>query len=240
MKALELEFSKQINELSQEINEVQKELKLLMRLPSNVQIILTDDGYLINTEIIKQLSLGALLETAKSARPDLKVAELDQTYFNKLYAYEKTQRTPNLTLKGEYDRGGNFMYNFVGFGLALDLPLFNRNQGNIQYAQLGIEQSKIRYQLQTININNEIVSAWQNLNTSIQFYESIEPNFEKSLDDLLSAYTKNYINRNISLLEYLDFLDAYMENKKIILQAGKEVNDKAEELNFFVGMDLIK
>ncbi len=240
LKALELEFSKQINELNKEINEAQKELKLLMRLPADVQLILTDEAYLKNTEAFKLISLAALLDTAKSTRPDLKIAELDQTYFSKLYAYEKAQRTPNVTLKGGYDRGGNFMYNFVGFGVAMDLPVFNRNQGNIRYANLGIEQSKIRFEQQTLSITNEIVLAWQNLNASLQFYESIEPDYEKTLDDLLNAYTRNFTNRNMSLLEYLDFLDAYLENKKIILEAGKEVNDKVEELNFSVGTDLIK
>lgn len=240
LKALELEFSKQINELNKEINEAQKELKLLMRLPANVHLIVSDDDYLKNIESFKLLSLSALLDTAKSTRPDLKIAELDQTYFSKLYAYEKAQRTPNVTLKGGYDRGGNFMYNFVGFGVAMDLPVFNRNQGNIRYANLGIEQSKIRFEQQTLSITNEIVLAWQNLNASLQFYESIEPDYEKTLDDLLNAYTRNFTNRNMSLLEYLDFLDAYLENKKIILEAGKEVNDKVEELNFSVGTDLIK
>jgi cobalt-zinc-cadmium efflux system outer membrane protein len=240
LKALELEFSKQINELNKEINEAQKELKLLMRLPANVHLIVSDDDYLKNIESFKLLSLSALLDTAKSSRPDLKLAELDQTYFNKLYAYEKAQRTPNVTLKGGYDRGGNFMYNFVGFGVAMDLPVFNRNQGNIRYANLGIEQSKIYYEQQSLTVTNEIALSWQNLNASIQFFESIEPDYEKTLDDLLNAYTKNFTNRNMNLLEYLDFLDAYLENKKIILEAGKEVNDKAEELNFSVGTDLIK
>jgi cobalt-zinc-cadmium efflux system outer membrane protein len=240
LKALELEISKQINELNKEINEVQKELKLLMRLPANVYLILSDDDYLKNIESFKSLSLSALLDTAKSIRPDLKLAELEQTYFSKLYAYEKAQRTPNLTLKGGYDRGGNFMYNFVGFGVAMDLPIFNRNQGNIRYANLGIEQSKILYEQQSLIVANEIALAWQNLNASIRFFESIEPSYEQTLDDLLNAYTKNLANRSISLLEYLDFLDAYLENKRIILEAAKDVNDKAEELNFSLGMDLIK
>lgn len=240
LKALELEFSKQINELNKQINESQKELKLLMRLPANVQLTLTDDGYLKNIESFKLISITTLLDSAKSIRPDLKIAELDQTYFSKLYAYEKAKRTPDITLKAGYDRAGNFMYNFVGFGVAMDLPVFNRNQGNIQYANLGIEQSKLLYEQQILSVTNDVILAWQNLNAAIEFYKNIKPDYEKTLDDLLNAYTKNFTKRNISLLEYLDFLNAYMENKKIILEAGKELNDKAEELNFAVGMDLIK
>lgn len=239
LKALELEFSKNINELNKEINDAQKELKLLMRLPANTQLILADDDYLRNTEPLKQLTLTALLDTAKTARADLQIAQLEQSYFSNLYAYEKAQRVPDLTLLGSYDRNGGTMLDFVGFGVAMDLPVFNRNQGNIKHARIGIEQSKILYDQKALSVENEIVLAYQNLVSSIQFFESIEADYEKTLDELLDAYTKNFTNRSISLLEYLDFIDAYLENKKIILEAGKDVNEKAEELNYSMGKDVV-
>lgn len=240
LKALELEISKTINELIKEVNEAQKELKLLMRLPATTQLEITDAGYLKETEQLRQPSLTDIIEQAKIHRPDFKIAQLEESYFNKLYAYEKAQRTPDLMLKGAYDRGGNFMYNFVGFGFTIDLPVFNRNQGNIKYAEIGMERSKILYQQMEFNIENEIVLSYLNLINVVDFFESIEPEYENTLDRLLTSYTKNFTDRNISMLEYLDFLDAYLENKKIILEAGKNVNEKAEELNYSVGTDLIK
>lgn len=240
LKALELEIAKNINELNKEVNEAQKELKLLMRLPAIAQLEITDDGYFKDTEQIKQLALNEIIEQAKTHRPDYKIAQLEETYFNNLYAYEKAQRIPNLTLSTAYDRGGNAMLDFVGFGVTMDLPFFNRNQGNIKYAQIGIEQSKILYQQMTLNIENEIVLSFQNFTNAIAFLEEIELDYETTLDGLLASYTKNFTDRNISILEYLDFLEAYLENKKIILEAGKDVNEKAEELNYSVGTDLIK
>lgn len=240
LKALELKIAKDINELNKEVNEAQRELKLLMRLPATSQLEITDEGYLKNTEQFKQLALNDIIEQAKIHRPDYKIAQLEETYFNKLYAYEKAQRVPNLTLSSAYDRGGNAMLDFVGFGVTMDLPFFNRNQGNIKYAQIGIEQSKILYEQMTLSIENEIVLSFQNLTNAIAFLEEIEPDYETTLDMMLTSYTKNFTERNISLLKHLDFLDAYLENKKIILEAGKDVNEKAEELNYSVGMDLIK
>ncbi len=211
-----------------------------MRLPAIAQLEITDDGYFKDTEQIKQLALNEIIEQAKTHRPDYKIAQLEETYFNNLYAYEKAQRIPNLTLSTAYDRGGNAMLDFVGFGVTMDLPFFNRNQGNIKYAQIGIEQSKILYQQMTLNIENEIVLSFQNFTNAIAFLEEIELDYETTLDGLLASYTKNFTVRNISILEYLDFLEAYLENKKIILEAGKDVNEKAEELNYSVGTDLIK
>jgi cobalt-zinc-cadmium efflux system outer membrane protein len=240
LKALELEISKNMNNVDKEINEAQKELKSLMRLPSVNLLEITPEGYLKNTDVVEFITLNELINQGKELRPDYKLAELEQNYFDKLYRYERAQKTPDLTFKALYDRNGSTMLNFVGFGIAMDLPVFNRNQGNIKSAKIGIEQADIVKQQKDVSVENEIVSSYQNLLNAIQFYNQIEVDYENTLDELLTSYTKNFTNRNISLLEYLDFMNAYLENKKIILEAGKEVNERAEELNFSVGKDIIK
>lgn len=240
LKALELEMSNEMNELQEELNQAQKELKLLMRLPSKVKLAIEPDGYLRDIKQFENVSLDSLLETAKEFRPDYKIASLEEDYYRKLHKYERAQRTPDVKLKSGYDRGGNFMYNFIGFGVAIDLPLFDRNQGNIKHAQIGLEHSRVLFEQKELNMENEMVLAYENLRNAIQFFNQIEPDYEVTLDELLISYTRNFTDRNMSLLEYLDFLDAYLENKKIILEAGKKVNKKVEELNYTIGMDLIK
>ncbi len=240
LKALELEFLRNINELDKKINEAQKELKLWMHLPAPAFLEVSDEGYHKETEQFKKLFLDNVLEQAKENRPDLKIALLDEKYSGNLLAYEKAQRIPDLTVKGGYDRGGSFMYNFVGFGIGIDLPLFDRNQGNIKSAKLEIEESGILREQKSTEVENEIVLAYQNLTAAMAFMENIEPDYEKNLDELLGGYVKNFTERNISLLEFIDFLDAYLENKDIILDAAKDLNEKTEELNFAVGVDLIK
>lgn len=240
LKALELEMSNEMNELQEELNQAQKELKLLMRLPSKVKLAIEPDGYLRDIKQFENVSLDSLLETAKEFRPDYKIASLEEDYYRKLHKYERAQRTPDVTLKSGYDRGGNFMYNFIGFGVAIDLPLFDRNQGNIKHAQIGLEHSRVLSDQKELNMENEMVLAYENLRNAIQFFNQIEPDYEVTLDELLISYTRNFTDRNMSLLEYIDFLDAYLENKKIILEAGKKVNKKVEELNYTIGMDLIK
>ncbi len=239
LKALELELVKHKKEATKEINEVQKELRILLRIPSGVHLVILDEEGTIVPDRLSLLSLAALQDTAKTLRPDLKTAALDQRYFDRLLLYEKAQRIPNLTVMGGYDRGGNFMYNFVGFGLSIDLPVFHRNQGNIKYARIGIEQSKLLREHKSLAAENEIALAYQNLLVAIGFYERIETGYEATLDELLQAYTRNFTSRHISLLEFLDFLNAYLENKKIMLEAVKEIREKAEELNYAVGKDVI-
>ncbi len=239
LKALELELLKNNKDINEGINEVQKELRIMMRISPDIQLTILEEDYVAVPDSRNLLPLSALQDTAKTIRPDLKTAVLDQRYFERLFLYEKAQRVPNLTVMGGYDRGGNFMYNFVGFGLGIDLPIFHRNQGNIKYARIGIEQSKIIKENKVLTAENEIAVAYQNLLTTVNFYKRIETGYESTLDELLKAYTRNFAGRNINLLEFLDFLNAYLENKKIILDAAKEIREKAEELNYAVGKDIL-
>lgn len=240
LKALELEISRQMNALEQEMSGAQKELRLFMHLPASIPLRITDEGYLKDMQTFLQSDPGEMLAEARKSRPDFRLAELEQTYYARRHTYERAQRVPDLTLKGGYDRGGNFMYNFVGFGIGIDLPVFNRNQGNIRQAHLGLEQARILYSQKELSIEHEVALAYQNLNQAIRFYGQIEPGYEDALDELLGSYTRNFASRNISLLEYLDFMEAYLENKKIILEAAKSLNEKAELWNYTIGKDIIK
>lgn len=237
LKAQELEINKEILELTRQSNEIQKELKLLLRTDATVSIEITNDGFVKNTKPYEAIFIDQIVENAKENRPDYKLALLEEEYSNKLLSYEKAQRIPDLTFGVNYDRNGNTMLDFVGFGVSFDLPVFNRNKGNITKAKLQIENAKVQKEQTLLTIENEIFLAYKSLQQAIDFVKSIEPNYEKDLDLLLENYTKNFTSKNVSMLEYFDFMDAYLENKKIILEAHKDVNQKAEELNYSLGKD---
>lgn len=236
LKALELEILHSISEIGKEKNEIQKELKLWMRLDPFLHLQVADDGFL--REVSSLPPVAEITDRAAQNRPDLAVATLGQTYFLRQAEYEKARRIPDLTLKGTYDRNGNTMLNFFGFGASIDLPLFNRNQGNIKYAQLEARQAGILLEHKTAEIENEVVLAYRNFLNAAELASHIDGDYENTLDRLLEAHTRNFAERNISLLEFLDFINAYQENKKIILDARKSVNDRIEELNYSIGQDL--
>lgn len=237
LKAQELEINKEILELTRESNEIQKELKLLLRTDATVSIEITNNGFIKDTKAYENLFIDKVLEDSKENRPDYKLALLEEEYSNKLLSYEKAQRIPDMTFGVNYDRNGNTMLDFVGFGVSFDLPVFNRNKGNIKKAKLQIENAKVQKEQTVLTIENEIFLSYKSLQQAIDFIKDIEPNYEKDLDLLLDNYTKNFTAKNVSMLEYFDFMDAYLENKKIILEAQKVVNQKAEEFNYSLGKD---
>ncbi len=239
LKALELEISRNISEIARQNNEAQKEIKLWLRLPPATRIRLNDNGFAKNIDSLRRYTIAEIAEQAKLSRPDLKMAMLGETRAKRMIDYEKARRIPDLTLKGTYDRNGNTMLNFFGFGVVMDLPLFDRNQGNIRHAQIQADQSRMLAEYKSSEIENEVALAYSNLLNALQLASRIDKDYEAVLDEMLQAHTRNFTNRNMSMLEFLDFMDAYLENKQIILETMKSVNDYAEELNYCVGLDLL-
>lgn len=238
LKALQLELLNTGNELTIEKNEIQKELKILMNLPPNSYLKISTDDYSPPLEKLQNLNLNQLQEMASASRPDLTMARLEENYFTNKYAYERAQRIPDLNFSVGYDRGGNFLLDFVGFGLSFDLPVFDRNRGNIQYARIGKEQSELFTNFKQNTIALEVEAGYKNFLANKKLYESIASDYEEQLDRLLESYTSNFKLRNISMLEYIDFLDAYLENKNIIFETTKKLHNSFEEIQYIIGKEL--
>ncbi|MUV03331.1 TolC family protein [Flavobacterium rakeshii] len=238
LKASELEFLNELNELNIEGNALQKEMKILMNLPARSYIKLENEGFVPNLNSVNELNLADIINEAENNRPDLQFAKLAQQYSDNKYTYEKALRTPDITLQASYDRGGNIMNNFFGVGFAIDLPFFNRNQGNIKAAKHAIEQSNLIKEQTFNSAQAEIVQAYSNFTNARQLYESIDNGYDKDLDMILESHLKNFSDRNISLLVYLDYVEAYIKNKEIILTSKKQLNERLEELRYTSGQEL--
>ena len=238
LKASELEFVKELSDLQKENNQLQKELKTLMNLPSQNFLKIDSENFVPNLSKTENINLAELTSSALENRPDVKVSVLEEKHINRKYKYELAQRMPDVTLLASYDRGGNIMNNFVGFGFGIDLPFFSRNQGNIKVAKLEIEKSQYLKEEKNNQAQHEVIQAYEDLIVARKLYENIDASYENDLDKLLESHLKNFAQRNTSMLEYLDFVEAYLENKTIILDSKKELNEHFEELQFVIGKEL--
>src|SRR5690606_24819580 len=238
LKAQELEINKNMLELTRQSDEVQKELRMLLRIDPTFSITISYEELVKDAMLYEALVIDQIMDKAKENRPDYKLALLEEEYANRLLSYEKSKRVPDMTFGMSYDRNGSTMLDFVGVGLSFDLPIFDRHKGDIKKAQINIENARIRQESTLIAVENEIILAYKSLQQALRFMEKIEPDYEDDLDLLLANYTKSFSSKNLSMLEYFDFIDAYLENKKIILEAQKDFSHKVEELNYVIGTDL--
>jgi cobalt-zinc-cadmium efflux system outer membrane protein len=221
--------------LQNQLNDLQAELQLLLH-DNKHYYLPVDLGD--SPEPLHQYPLQALVDSAFTNRYDLKAADANALYSRQNYQLQKALRTPDLTLGVEFDKRGSFVDNATFLNAAIDLPFFNRNQGNIKAAQSQVEQSSVQYQQQQLVVENEVQKAYiKALNTG-KMLQSFDPAFKKQFDRLLQGITENFQKKNISLLEFTDFYESWKDNVLQWNQLRNEKDQAMEALNFAVGKTL--
>ncbi len=178
--------------------------------------------------------------TALENRSDYKMVRNELEKGKAQFEIERAERVPNLQVSMNYDRGGNIMRDFVGFGVSMDLPLFNRNQGNIKIAQLEIEKKKVEAEQFRLDIEREIDFLTARLGALETSLKSTDSTFAQRLDTALERYVRNFQQRRLTIVEFTDFINNYMENKEAILERCAKYLQYKEELIYLIGKDILE
>jgi len=232
-----IELETEANEIRAELNKQYKDLKILLNIAPEAEIFILPAPVILKNP--DELFLNDLLETAKNSRTEFLLSDLNVKYHEKLLVYEKAQRSPDIALSVNYDRYGGVWKNFVGIGISLDIPVFNRNQGNIKMAKHFLEQSNYYAEEQKSRIQQEVVEIYHNYKMNYLFYNKLmENDFSEDLDSMLEVHSRNFLNRNINMLEYIDFMYAYKTTKQAVLLAKKNLDASFAELQFSINNEI--
>lgn len=227
------------NELVSQITDQESELRLLLRVRGSFLVPVLDSEK-INSLNPTAYSLNELLDSAYKNRSDLSIARTLVEAGKLNYNYQKALAVPNLTLALAYDQQGSYINNLASLGAAIDLPLFNRNKGNILTARIQTEANSV-LELNTESTVRENVShALEKAIASDKMYRTIDPKFLKDFDHMLQEVLVNYEKRNLTLLDFLDFYASYKEN---ILSSNKIQFNRIsafEDINYYTGTEFFQ
>ena len=157
--------------------------------------------------------------------------------FEKQVELEKSLRVPDLTFQLNYDRGGNIMRDFVGLGVSLDLPLFNNNKGNIKAAHYGLEQERSQHVYRQGELENEVIR----LTGQLRSYEVSLAKWKVQQTGEFTVFVDNYKKhlqeKQVTLLEFIDFADAFRQAEKAYWDLFQNYKNTFEELQYIAGRD---
>ena len=224
--------------LQNEINDVGAELQLLLQMNDRYISPVADENHSLFPMVSKQ-ELQKLLDSAYTNRYDLKAAQTNIVFAEQNYALQKALAVPDLTLGGTFDKRGAHVENATFLNLAIDLPFFNRNQGNIRAARIDIAQSKVLLQHQRMVVENEVQKAYNKALHAERVLQTIDPGFRNDFEKLLQSVTENFQKRNISLLEFTDFYESYKDSLLQLNQLQNEMMQAIEELHLAIGKTII-
>ena len=155
-------------------------------------------------------------------------------------SYQKALVVPDVTIGAEYDQRSSYVNNFWGLGVSLPLPVFNRNKGNIRAAQSSVLQAGVQAQQVQFAAQQDVVAAYHKLLNIQRLQESMAPGFMNKYNQLMKNMVQSYQERQIGLLEFIDFFDGWKEAVTNQLEQQTALHNAVEELNYSTGTTVIK
>lgn len=224
--------------LQNQFNDLQAELQQMLQDNKSVFIPVADSNQL-NLKTVSSIPLQSLIDSAYNNRADMKMLNNSVLYNQQNYAYQKALSVPDLTVGAQFDKRGSFVDNATFFTMSIDLPFFNRNQGNIKSAKLSIDQSKLLADKQKLQVENEVQHAYANALNTDKMFAAIDPGFSTQFEELLKSVLLNFEKKNISLLDFTDFYESYKQNILQLNQIQSERMQAIENLNFACGITVL-
>ncbi len=238
MEALKLRLVGEQNGFLGQLFERKNDLRLMLCLDETIFVVkfsypLSDD-HPSGSHFPSQLPLS---DFSVSSRPDLMALQsLTQAAEHDL-KLQKANALPRLGMKAEYDKNGNICHNFFGIGVTLTLPLLDRNQGNIKQSKVECERIQIEAEIAQRQADAEIRLRYGNLMRQQSLLEEAQG---MSLADWSpETAEKQLLNRNISMLEFIDLYDAWRETQLLIIEARNRLMQAAINLNEAFGKEII-
>ncbi|MGI4834165.1 MAG: TolC family protein [Janthinobacterium lividum] len=198
----------------------------------------------VDTRRLRDLSPTAYAETqltdsALVRRADLLARRAEVQHQNLNLRLQRAVATPDLAIGYSYDRFGSYFDNYNSLTLGMAVPIFNRNQGNIRAAKAQISGAQAQLAQRQLTVRREVHEAYQVALRQDELYQNTNRDttpFSTLIDNIEKSYTK----RLISVVEYLDFYEAY-KNNVLQLNALRANRMRAfENLNLTTGRVLYR
>ena len=189
------------------------------------------------------------IEQALNSRPDLKLARLTEEIARAGYGLARAQALPDVTAFTRYaivqstfdqtpigrltDRDHLFIY-----GISINLPFFNRNQGAKAEAEIAITQAQRRREFIDAVVRSEVRSAWQRYDAAsiaVQTFEqSVIPRSNENISAIRGAYQVGAFRVTELLTEQRRLIEAQREYTEALTERYRAIADLQAAIGFTI------
>lgn len=175
---------------------------------------------------------------ALTERPDLQAAQSAVRLANDTVTLAYGNRARDLTWESEYKRNGTI--NGVGFGLSIEIPIHDRNQGEIARSKVAARQAVVAAEAVQIGVLTDVRSAFAGYATSDQVVSLFESGYLKQATDSRDISNYAYTKGAASLLDLLDAERSYRATQLAYRQALAAYMASVEQINLVVGRKVMQ
>ncbi|MDR0801199.1 TolC family protein [Fluviicola sp.] len=235
LKGAYIQLNNDRAELFKEYILTQTDLQILLQTSS---FVLPDSPDASLDHYLTPASVSNLQNVAQENLPELLVMKQNKILAEQYLSYQKRAAVPDINFFASYDQRGGAFNNQVNTGIAIPLPLWDRNRGNIKTSQYQLQEAQYNLQAK----ENEIVSR---INNSYAYYIQTVSEYKKShelynddFEKTVEGMSMNFQKRNVSIIEFIDFFESYNSVLAELVRIKTQLVISAEQINLLTGKDI--
>ena len=203
------------------------------------------DGQLDVPGPVPPLSAERAFQLARQYRPDVVAAQLRVEHAAREAHKAETEAFPDVTPHFGYTR--QFQSKSIGFpdvnafgvGVDLSLPVFDRNQGNIEKAQFALAQAHSGLRTQLVDVRAEIEEASRNYRFA---YDAVTADAPRRIEAARNARDKIEAAYRVGgrpLIDVLDAQRAFRDTQRLDVEDRAAYWQSLYRLNAAVGKEVL-
>jgi cobalt-zinc-cadmium efflux system outer membrane protein len=148
----------------------------------------------------------------------------------------KHERKPTITAGPTYSQeGGDETERIIGVGVSVPLPLWNRNEGNIEAAKARQQQAETSVLLAQRDVERQLRERYAIYDSLLKQMSFWRPESLQQLREAAELGDRHYRLGALPISTYTELQDKYLEAIEVILDTQNEALESREEINRLTG-----
>ncbi|MEO7988693.1 MAG: TolC family protein [Chryseolinea sp.] len=235
LKGVYLNLNNDRAELLRQYFDAQSDVQTLLQTEDFVMFDFSDrdiDSY-IKVKFLEELQIEALTN-----HPHLLLFQQNKILEEQNLRYQRKLSIPDINFFTSYDQRGGAFLNQINTGLAIPLPMWNRNQGNIKSSQFRLREMGYLQLAAQQETRNEIQNNFALYTQTVAEYQKASHLYSNDFEITVKGMVENFQKRNVSLLEFVDFFESYNQVLAELARMKTQLVTSAELLNLSIGKDI--
>ena len=181
-------------------------------------------------------ALDSLLSVAEQERSDLRVLRATEEEAKATSELQRSLATIDLNVSLDYLRSQEITY--YGTTVSVPIPIFNRNQGEIEKATVREAETKAQTEAALLQLHADVTNAWYDATNKQRALRTLGENVLGKSLDVRTAIEYAYRRGGTSLIDFLDAARTYNELRQSYVEALGDFAKSLVVLNAVVGKDV--
>lgn len=236
LRLAQLDYQQALSNAQQDLADAGARFRSLLNLPPGVPV----KAMAGDLPLMRLPAKDSLVAAALRNRSDLASRREKTLMEESRVELAHATAWPDLSLGVELDRQGPAYKNTVGGGIGISLPLFNRNQDDIQRTEAEFQASETEERSMENEILNEVSAAFDKYKASWDVMQTLSSAAMVNAEEVRSMAVQNYNSGNIGLIDFLETERIYNDAVQSYYNALKKFAINQVELERATGMELFE